>query len=89
MCAIASFFFFIVFKSLIPADLAKQYLGRRRTAGAALRTAMVFVWSHLSKGDPAYTVVQVMTNDLIILIAFTPIVALLLGIGGVAVPWIP
>ena len=48
---------------------------------------MVFVWSHLSKGDPAYTVVQVATNDLIILIAFTPIVALLLGIGGVAVPW--
>ncbi len=87
MYAIASFFFFIVFKSLIPADLAKQYLAGAVLLGAAPCTAMVFVWSHLSKGDPAYTVVQVATNDLIILIAFTPIVALLLGIGGVAVPW--
>ena len=48
---------------------------------------MVFVWSHLTKGNPAYTVVQVATNDLIILVAFTPIVALLLGIGGVTIPW--
>ena len=87
MYAISSFFFFIVFKSLIPADLAKQYLAGAVLLGAAPCTAMVFVWSHLSKGDPAYTVVQVATNDLIILIAFTPIVALLLGIGGVAVPW--
>ena len=87
MYAIASFFFFIVFKSLIPVDLAKQYLAGAVLLGAAPCTAMVFVWSHLSKGDPAYTVVQVATNDLIILIAFTPIVALLLGIGGVAVPW--
>ncbi len=55
--------------------------------GAAPCTAMVFVWSHLTKGDPAYTVVQVSTNDLIILVAFTPIVAFLLGIGGVAIPW--
>jgi ACR3 family arsenite transporter len=48
---------------------------------------MVFVWSHLTKGNPAYTVVQVATNDLIILAAFTPIVAFLLGIGGVIIPW--
>jgi ACR3 family arsenite transporter len=48
---------------------------------------MVFVWSHLTKGNPAYTVVQVATNDIIILIAFTPIVAFLLGVSGVAVPW--
>jgi ACR3 family arsenite transporter len=48
---------------------------------------MVFVWSHLTNGNPAYTVVQVATNDLIILIAFTPIVAFLLGIGGVTIPW--
>jgi ACR3 family arsenite transporter len=48
---------------------------------------MVFVWSHLTKGNPAYTVVQVATNDLIILVAFTPIVALLLGISGVKIPW--
>ena len=48
---------------------------------------MVFIWSYLTKGNAAYTVVQVATNDLIILIAFTPIVALLLGIGGVKIPW--
>ena len=48
---------------------------------------MVFVWSYLSKGNAAYTVVQVATNDLIILVAFTPIVAFLLGIGGVSIPW--
>jgi ACR3 family arsenite transporter len=48
---------------------------------------MVFVWSHLTNGDAAYTVVQVATNDLIILIAFTPIVAFLLGVGGVSIPW--
>lgn len=46
-----------------------------------------FVWSYLSKGNAAYTVVQVATNDLIILVAFTPIVAFLLGIGGVSIPW--
>ncbi len=55
--------------------------------GAAPCTAMVFVWSHLTKGRPAYTVIQVATNDLIILVAFTPIVAFLLGVGGVSVPW--
>ncbi len=48
---------------------------------------MVFVWSYLTKGDAAYTLVQVAVNDLIILIAFAPIVALLLGVGGVAIPW--
>jgi ACR3 family arsenite transporter len=48
---------------------------------------MVFVWSHLTKGNAAYTVVQVATNDLIILVAFTPIVAFLLGVGGVSIPW--
>ena len=55
--------------------------------GVAPCTAMVFVWSHLTKGDPAYTVVQVATNDLIILVAFTPIVAFLLGVSGVTIPW--
>ncbi len=48
---------------------------------------MVFVWSHLTKGDAAYTLVQVAVNDLIILVAFAPIVALLLGVGGVTIPW--
>lgn len=87
MYAIAWFFFYVVFKSLIPADLAKSYLAGAILLGAAPCTAMVFVWSHLTKGNPAYTVVQVATNDLIILIAFTPIVGLLLGIGGITIPW--
>jgi len=55
--------------------------------GAAPCTAMVFVWSHLTRGDAAYTLVQVALNDLIILVAFVPIVGLLLGIGGIAIPW--
>ena len=87
MFGIAWLFFFVIFKTLIPAELAKDYLAGAILLGAAPCTAMVFVWSHLTKGNPAYTVVQVATNDLIILVAFTPIVALLLGIGGVKIPW--
>lgn len=87
MYGIAAFFFYIVFKGIIPADLARDYLAGAVLLGAAPCTAMVFVWSHLTKGNPAYTVVQVATNDLIILVAFTPIVAFLLGVSGVAVPW--
>ncbi len=87
MFGIAWLFFFVIFKTLIPADLAKDYLAGAILLGAAPCTAMVFVWSHLTKGNAAYTVVQVATNDLIILVAFTPIVALLLGIGGVKIPW--
>ncbi len=87
MYGIAVFFFYGVFKSLIPAELAKDYLAGAVLLGAAPCTAMVFVWSHLTKGNPAYTVVQVATNDLIILVAFTPIVAFLLGVSGVSVPW--
>lgn len=87
MYGIAVFFFYVVFKNIIPADLAKSYLAGAVLLGAAPCTAMVFVWSHLTKGNPAYTVVQVATNDLIILVAFTPIVAFLLGVSGVSVPW--
>lgn len=87
MFGIAWLFFLVIFKTLIPADLAKDYLAGAILLGAAPCTAMVFVWSHLTKGNAAYTVVQVATNDLIILIAFTPIVAFLLGIGGVKIPW--
>ncbi len=87
MFGIAWFFFYVVFKAFIPADLAKDYLAGAILLGAAPCTAMVFVWSHLTNGRPAYTVVQVATNDLIILIAFTPIVAFLLGVGGIAIPW--
>jgi arsenite transporter len=87
MFGIAWLFFFVIFKSLIPADLAQDYLAGAILLGAAPCTAMVFVWSYLTKGNAAYTVVQVATNDLIILIAFTPIVAFLLGVGGVTIPW--
>lgn len=87
MYIIAWFFFFVVFKALIPTELAKSYLAGAILLGAAPCTAMVFVWSYLTKGNPAYTVVQVATNDLIILALFTPIVALLLGIGGILIPW--
>ena len=88
MFGIASFFFYVVFKSLIPPDLARDYMAGAILLGAAPCTAMVFVWSLLTKGNPAYTVVQVATNDLIILVAFTPIVAFLLGVSGVTIPWI-
>jgi ACR3 family arsenite transporter len=87
MYVIAFFFFKVVFKSWIQVDLANEYLAGAVLLGAAPCTAMVFVWSHLTKGDPAYTVVQVAVNDLILLIAFTPIVALLLGISNVIVPY--
>jgi arsenite transporter len=87
MYLIAWFFFYVVFKAMIPAALAKDYLAGTILLGAAPCTAMVFVWSHLTKGKPAYTVVQVATNDLIILVAFTPIVAFLLGISGIKIPW--
>lgn len=86
MFGIAYLFLFIVFKNIISVELAREYLAGAILLGAAPCTAMVFVWSHLTKGNPAYTIVQVATNDLIILIAFTPIVGFLLGIGGVKIP---
>jgi len=87
MFMIAAFFFQVVFKSLISPELARDYLAGAILLGAAPCTAMVFVWSHLTRGNPAYTVVQVATNDLIILVAFAPIVAFLLGVGGIRIPW--
>jgi ACR3 family arsenite transporter len=87
MYGIASLFFFVVFKAFITPDLATEYLAGAVLLGAAPCTAMVFVWSTLTKGDPAYTVVQVATNDLIILVAFVPIVKFLLGVSNVSVPW--
>ena len=67
--------------------MANQYLAGAVLLGAAPCTAMVFVWSYLTNGNPAYTLVQVATNDLIILVAFVPIVAFLLGISGIVIPW--
>ena len=87
MYAIAFFFLKIVFEKFIPGALSTEYLAGAVLLGAAPCTAMVFVWSYLSDGDPAYTLVQVAVNDLIILFAFTPIVALLLGLADVFVPY--
>ncbi len=87
MYGIAAFFFFVLFKGFITPDLATEYLAGAVLLGAAPCTAMVFVWSTLTKGNPAYTVVQVATNDLIILVAFVPIVKFLLGVSNVVVPW--
>ena len=87
MFAIAWFFLIVVFSPFIEEPLAREYLSGAILLGAAPCTAMVFVWSLLTKGDPAYTLVQVSFNDLIMLVAFAPIVVLLLGISDVSVPW--
>lgn len=87
MYGICYVFFYIIFKTWVPEDLAKQYLAGAVLLGTAPCTAMVFVWSSLTKGNPTYTVVQVATNDLIILIAFVPIVSFLLGMNNVSVPF--
>ncbi len=86
MYGISALFFFAIFKRFIMSELAMEYLAGAVLLGAAPCTAMVFVWSTLTKGNPAYTVVQVATNDLIILIAFVPIVKFLLGVSNVVVP---
>ncbi|MBB5984624.1 ACR3 family arsenite efflux transporter [Sphingobium lignivorans] len=87
MAALAVLFFEFLFADLIaPAD-AQQYIAGLILLGAAPCTAMVFVWSQMTRGDPAYTLVQVSVNDIIMVFAFAPIVALLLGITDIAVPW--
>ncbi|MET5963126.1 ACR3 family arsenite efflux transporter [Citrobacter amalonaticus] len=87
MYGIVALFLHTVFSAIIPADLASEYLAGAALLGAAPCTAMVFVWSELTKGNPAYTLVQVASNDLILLVAFVPTVAFLLGTGGIEVPW--
>ncbi len=87
MYGIAYLFLFVIFKAFITPELATEYLAGAVLLGAAPCTAMVFVWSTLTKGNPAYTVVQVATNDLIILVAFVPIVKFLLGVSNVSVPY--
>lgn len=81
------FFLEIVFSAIIPLELAKEYIAGAVLLGAAPCTAMVFVWSYLTDGDPAYTLVQVAVNDLILLVAFAPIVMFLLGVNDVVVPY--
>jgi ACR3 family arsenite transporter len=87
MYLIARFFFFTLYRGIIDGTDAQQYLAGAILLGAAPCTAMVFVWSHLVRGNPAYTLVQVATNDLIILLLFIPITGFLLGISGITIPW--
>ncbi len=87
MAALGVLFFQHVFAGFIPPEDAQAYLAGVILLGAAPCTAMVFVWSQLTKGDPAYTLVQVSVNDLIMVFAFAPIVALLLGLTDIVVPW--
>jgi len=87
MAALAVLFFNHVFAGLIDPAKAPEYIAGLILLGAAPCTAMVFVWSQLTKGDPNYTLVQVSVNDLIMVVAFAPIVAFLLGVTDIAVPW--
>lgn len=87
MAALGVLFFELVFANLIsPAD-AQQYIAGLILLGAAPCTAMVFVWSQLTKGDENYTLLQVSVNDVVMVFAFAPIVAFLLGVTDISVPW--
>ena len=87
MAALAVLFFDHLFAGLIDAEKAPEYIAGLILLGAAPCTAMVFVWSQLTRGDPNYTLVQVSVNDLIMVVAFAPIVAFLLGVTSISVPW--
>ncbi|MCQ5125121.1 MAG: ACR3 family arsenite efflux transporter [Candidatus Pararuminococcus gallinarum] len=87
MFGLATLFFKVIFQPLIPAELAQDFVTGAVLLGVAPCTAMVFVWSHLTKGDPAHTLVQVSVNDLLILVLFVPLVQFLLGVNGVTIPW--
>ena len=87
MAVLAVLFFEIVFSDLISPQDAKAYIAGLILLGAAPCTAMVFIWSQLTKGDASYTLLQVSLNDIIMVFAFTPIVAFLLGVGEIIVPW--
>jgi len=87
MAALAVLFFEGVFADLIAPEDAQQYIAGLILLGAAPCTAMVFVWSQLTRGDESYTLLQVSVNDLVMVVAFAPIVAVLLGVADIAVPW--
>lgn len=87
MAALGVLFFKHVFAGFIPAADAEGYIAGLILLGAAPCTAMVFVWSQLTKGDPNYTLAQVSVNDAIMVFAFAPLVAFLLGVTDIAVPW--
>ncbi len=80
-------FFRVFFAGWVDPDTATEYIAGMILLGVAPCTAMVFVWSQLTKGDPNYTLVQVSVNDLVMIFAFAPIAAFLLGVSNVVVPW--
>jgi ACR3 family arsenite transporter len=87
MAGLGILFFEVLFRDLVDPASAKEYIAGMILLGAAPCTAMVFVWSQLTRGDATYTLVQVSVNDIIMIFAFAPIVALLLGVTDVIVPW--
>ena len=86
MAALAWLFFTQIFSGWIPAAMVEEYMAGTIILAAAPCTAMVFVWSYLTDGDPAYTLVQVAINDILMLFLFAPIVMFLLGVSSIAVP---
>ncbi len=87
MAALGVLFFEVVFADLISPEDARQYVAGLILLGAAPCTAMVFVWSQLTRGDESYTLLQVSVNDVVMVFAFAPIVAFLLGVTDIVVPW--
>ncbi|WP_299947891.1 ACR3 family arsenite efflux transporter [uncultured Microbulbifer sp.] len=87
MAALGWFFFRIVFVDFVDPQTATEYIAGMILLGVAPCTAMVFVWSHLTKGDANYTLVQVSVNDFIMIFAFAPIAGFLLGVTDITVPW--
>jgi len=87
MAALGWLFVGYLFRPLLPADQISSYIAGLIILAAAPCTAMVFVWSHLTKGEPHFTLSQVALNDLIMVVAFAPIVGLLLGLSAITVPW--
>ncbi|WP_409439464.1 ACR3 family arsenite efflux transporter [Psychromonas sp. GE-S-Ul-11] len=87
MAGLGWLFFNLLFADLVDPASAQEYIAGMILLGVAPCTAMVFVWSQLTKGDPNYTLVQVSVNDVIMIFAFAPISALLLGVSDIQVPW--
>ena len=87
MAALGWLFFRVIFAGWVDPRSATEYIAGMILLGVAPCTAMVFVWSQLTRGDPNYTLVQVSVNDIIMVFAFAPLAALLLGVSDIAVPW--
>jgi ACR3 family arsenite transporter len=87
MAALGWLFFRVLFVDLVDPQSANEYIAGMILLGVAPCTAMVFVWSQLTKGDPNYTLVQVSINDIVMIFAFAPLTAFLLGVSDIQVPW--